>query len=342
MYKQFPDRVLTDLPDSVSKKIKNNIELESGDCRVAKSYLEKTLIHPENACDSVVQAITLIKFYMEIRATVPQTTVDYMMAHVRDEEFLMELQAYDKISPTVKVVMNTLPLRNNTSSLLSFCHINSDQGFRRWNLYAENYGKLIKSVKRWCELEATHLRSNCEYMLFLDEYHVGNIVRDKVFEPNPSTDMQAFIIKFFDAPVTLPLHFTMDLTDSCVSKAYNLDCKVMSETKHSSVLMLPAKPEMCFQMIQKSILEISKRIIDMTRFQEAMSCDIEGAIFFNGEQIGSIDIDSGEPRFTQEGEDVLGEFCGMQKVVVPLKVEAPKAVKMTFLQRLMFLFNGQV
>ncbi|MCY9861185.1 hypothetical protein OTK49_01425 [Vibrio coralliirubri] len=340
MYKKFPDRVLTDLPESVSSKIKNNVALASSDCRVAKSYLEKTLIHPENACDSVGQAISLIKFYMEIRASVPQTTVDYMLAHVRDEQFLLDLQSYDKISPTVKVVMNTLPLRNSTSSLLSFCHINSDQGFRRWNLYAENYGKLIKSVKRWCELEATHLRGNCEYMLYLDEYHIGNIVCDKVFEPNPSSDMQAFIIKFFDAPVTLPLHFTMDLTDACVSKAYNLDCKVLSETKHSSVLMLPAKPDMSLHMIQKNVLEISKRIIDMTRFQESMSCDIEGAIFFNNEQIGSIDIDSGEPRFTEEGTDVLGSFCGIQKVVEPISNDAEKEVKMSFLQRLRFLFRG--
>lgn len=340
MYKEFPERILSDLPEQVQVKISNQEDLDQNDCRVTKSYLEKTIIHPENACNSVGQAISLIKLYMTINAKIPQSTIEYMRMHVRDEEFLKDLEAYGNISPVVKVCMNTLPMRNGSSSLLSFCHINSDMGFRRWNLYAENYGKLIKSVKRWCDLEATHLRSNCDYVLYLDEYHIGDIKKGKLFLPNPSQDMYPFIIRFFEPPINLVMKFTIDDNNSCGIKSFSFECKVFGDPKHSSILVLPVNPEMKFNMVCKNIIDVSKKIIDITRFQESMSCDIEAELFFNEYPVGSVDIESGEPKLSDEGVEILRDYCGVAKQIEVKAEEKGKVPKMTLFQRLKFVVFG--
>lgn len=340
MYKEFPERILSDLPEQVQAKISSQEDLDQNDCRITKSYLEKTIIHPENACSSVGQAISFIKFYMKINAKIPQSTIEYMRMHVRDEEFLSDLESYSNISPVVKVCMSTLPMRNGSSALLSFCHINSDMGFRRWNLYAENYGKLIKSVKRWCELEATHIRSNCEYVLYLDEFHIGDIKKGKVFMPNQSQDMLPFIIKFFDPPINLVMKFTIGDNEGCGIKSFSFECRIFDDIKHSSILVLPVSPEMKYNMVCKSIIDVSRKIIDITRFQESMSCDIESELFFNGSRVGSVDIDSGEPKLSEDGVEILREYCGVAKQIEVKVDKQANAPKMTLLQRIRFVIFG--
>lgn len=340
MYKEFPERVLADLPESIRKKISSGEPLDHSDSRVAKSYLEKTIMHPENACDTQAEAIALIRFYIEIGAKIPQVTIDYFTAHIRDESVFMELAAYERVTTEIRINMNTSPLRNQ--SFLSVCHINSDKGFRRWNLYAENYGKLVKSIKRWAETEATHLRPNCEYAVYIDEFHVGVIADGKQFKPNSASDMYGFIIKFFEPPIKITLDFSLTENNECnLANSFNFECRVKGERKHTSMLIFPTSPEMKYAMIIKNLKDVSRKLLDLTRFQESMSCDIEGAILLNNVEIGIIDIDSGEPRLSESGEEHLKDECGIVKEeVVETTEEVEEVARMTFMKRLKFLCFG--
>ncbi|KDM90981.1 hypothetical protein [Photobacterium galatheae] len=334
MQKILPERILSDLPVSVQKKILNHEVLDSNDCRVAKSYLEKTIIHPESTCDSVIQVVSLLQFYMAIHAKIPQSTLDYIRTHLSDEAFLADLERYDNITSVIQVCMNTLPMKNTPSSLLSFCHINSDKGFRRWNLYAENYGKLMKSVKRWCEFEATHLRADCEYVLYLDEFHIGDIKKGKLFTPNPSSDMYPFIIQFFEQPIQLVMKFTLKENERCGIKSFNFECRVCGDLKYSAMLVLPANPEMKCNMVRRNMIDVSKKMLDITRFQESMSCDIEGELFLNDNRVGVVDLESGEPRFDEKGEALLHAYCGMTEQAENQSETCDKSYSLSLFQRI--------
>lgn len=340
MFNEFPERVLADLPETIRNKISSDIELDSSDCRVARSYLEKTIMHLENTCSTEGEARVLARFYMTIGARVPETTIEYFAAHVRDELLLEDLKAYENVTSDIKINMNSSPIRNQ--SFLSVCHINSDKGFRRWNLYAENYGKLVKSIKRWTETEASHLRLNCEYSVHIDEFHVGKVTTGRKFVPNAASDMYGFIFKFFEPPIRITLNFSLtESNESNLANCFSFECKVKEEKKHSSILILPINPDMKYGLISKNIVDVSRKILDLTRFQEAMSCDIEGTILLNSVEIAAVDIDSGEPRITEAGESHLKAECG----VLPIEDDdSPKMpdqmLKMSLWQRIKFVFLG--
>lgn len=340
MFEEFPERVLADLPESIRKKIIESELLDASDCRVARSYLEKTIMHPENACDGDSQILALIRFYVFINARIPQATVDHLSMNVGNDAIMMELADYERITSDIIVSMNTSPLRNQ--SFLSVCHINSDKGFRRWNLYAENYGKLIKSIKRWSEVDASHLRSNCRYLVYVDEFHVGNVEYGRIFVPNPASEMYGFILKFFEPPIKVTLDFTLtESQEFNFENCYNFTCKIKNESKHNSMLILPLNSEMKYSLISKNITSVSRKILDLARFQESMSCDIEGTILLNGVVLALIDIDSGEPQLTDEGEIHLKTQCGLVTEEEDGEQELlEKRVKMTFFERIKFVFSG--
>ena len=336
----LPDRVLSGLPDAVKVKIVNNDELNSSDCRVAKSYIDRTIIHPEQICDDVNQTISLVALYMKIGSAVPQRTIDYLKDSGVDSDFLLQAQSYKKITSSIKVNLDTLPQSGGASTLLSFCHINSDHGFRRWNLYAENYGKLIKSVKRWCECEALHLRDDCQYDLYLDKIHIGRIVRNRIFEPNCSTDMMNFILQFFQLPISLPLYFTLAGGDNSVIEPQIFECKVYAELKYNAALILPENNKMKYKMICKNILDVTSRTVNAIRFQDSISCDIDATIYFNQSIVGFLDIDTCEAKITKEGRLILEDYCGVVGDDELSGLKNKSGGKMNVFQRLKFVLFG--
>jgi hypothetical protein len=72
-----------------------------------------------------------------------------------------------------------------------------------------------------------------------------------------------------------------------------------------------------------------------------MSCDIEGSISLNNTEIGIIDIDSGEPRLSESGEDYLKGESGIIREEIDETTEGMETVsRMTFIQRLRFVIFG--
>ncbi|ELP6119297.1 hypothetical protein QTV43_000441 [Vibrio vulnificus] len=297
--------------------------MDPTDKKTAKSYLEKKLIHPQNICDSKSEVSVLLRLYMIVGARIAKETVDYVNYHINDEELVVLLSEYDNIIEHPIVELNSNVLSQHSFS--SFWHINADRGPKRWNLYAENFCKLVVSIKRWVSEEAPHLKNNCKYAVKLDSKLIGYIEPNKEFVPLKTSELEEFIYKYFGSPINLTLDCTLKckggvgVARNSVKGLVELSVYMSSEKQNELTFILPSSNSLKLEMVKEKIVECCKQIVDSRRYRESITSDIQGYIKLNGVQIGILPIESNDIVFGDDFvvtvEKSLG--CELSDVVSP-------------------------
>ncbi|MGR5555880.1 hypothetical protein ACQKQC_06200 [Vibrio fortis] len=300
-YQKLPERLLTEIPQTITDKIHSGLDLDPTDKKTAKSYLEKKLIHPQNICDSKAEVSMLLRLYMVVGARIAKETVEYVSCHINDEGLVDMLSEYDNVIEYPIVELNSNVLSQHSFS--SFWHINADRGPKRWNLYAENFCKLVVSIKRWVSEEAPHLKNNCKYAVKLDSKLIGYIEPNKIFRPLVANELEEFIYKYFGSPINLTLDCSLKckggtgVARNSVKGLVELSVYMGLEKQNELSFILPSSNTLKLEMVKEKIVECCKEIVDSRRYRESITSDIQGFINLNGVQVGVLPIESNKIVF---------------------------------------------
>lgn len=313
----LPPRILAELPSKISQKIVNSEPLDESDQRVVCSYLDNTIIHPENTAETPQQLASILRFYMDVGAWLNSHTVRYAKNTLNSESLHNALNSYEKVSDEIKVVLKKSPIPTNVSNstFLSFCSMNADKGFKTYNFYAENFGKLLKTLERWVKLGAPHLLDNCNYSIYVERQLVAKVVENRDLEPHFDQTVLDFISENFGQPYELDIVFDIERVKNTRFHFENIEmnCRVKNFDVSKRInCAVPESDELKLELVETKLLELTQELIKEIRFRESISADIGASIFVNERQVGVVNYDKDVPTLASEFTDTISEILEVQ------------------------------
>ena len=333
----LPPRILAELPSKISQKIVNSEPLDESDRRVVCSYLDNTIIHPESTAETPQQLVYILRFYMDVGAWLNSYTVRYAKNTLNSESLHSALTDYEKVSDEVKVVLKKSPIPTNVSNstFLSFCSMNADKGFKTYNFYAENFGKLLKTLERWVKLGAPHLLDNCSYSIYVEKQLIAKVVGNRELESHFDQNVLDFISDSFGQPYELDIVFDIErgkntrfdfenIEINCRVKNYDVSKRINCAAPESDVLKV--------RLVGAKVLELTQELIKEIRFRESISADIGATIIVGEQTVGVVNYDKDQPDFVKDFNHIL---CSALNIEPLLEVERNDDVsKQSWLKRL--------
>ncbi|PSV00923.1 hypothetical protein [Photobacterium kishitanii] len=341
-FNYFPELVLLELPENLRKNIGNHEEFEitEQEMRVSCGFLDRVLLHPENICETELALIDLLSFYMKVGAKIPTTTRIYVRNHINSAELNRKLAEYENVSvaPTVKInssVTSQGPMR-------IFSNVNADMGMKRRNIYAENFSKLAKNIQLWVDSESSsYLRNDTDYAVEVDGISIGAIVSGRTFRPRSDTELSDFITKYFESPVDIQIDINIENGGLSIRDSLNFYCFVAGALKQSLSVVLPHDDDLKLAMIKGEIVEMVTSTVNLKRFQESFTADINATVFVNGIAIASMSPGNNILNYVETFDCEIFDIIGVKRSESFCRKEAKK--KSSFFKKLKsFMFKNLI
>ncbi len=335
----LPKRILAEFPNVISDKIAGGEQLSESDKSMIRSYLDSTILHPENMASGSEQLMSLLSFYIHVGARLNYHTIAAVKNSYGNEELNAWLDSYENISSEVKIELRKNPIAS--SGFVNFCAMYADKGCRTHNFYAENFGKLLSSLERWVSMDAPYLMSNCEYVVYVDSLAVAKITKGKKLLPVMNDLVRGFVANTFGAPQELDVYCSIREEDQGAFQIKSIVIEGAVSGSGSSkreTAVLPKSPVLKVRLLKEKVFNLSQQLVKEYAFSETITADIQTRVFVNDQFVGVMGVDRGHSDLLAGIKQYCEEYFSCESSELG-EYEAEEVGRMTWLDRLLSYFK---
>ena len=345
-YKRFPERLLEELHPSVKQKIQSGEEfdLTEKEISVTKEFLQDSVIHVENICDSEASLISALDFYMRIGVQIPESTIKYVKNHAHSNGMNQRLLSYSNIIKNPVVTMNRLRGQDDATGLSVgvFTSLNIDRGTRRKNIYADNFKNLMRNIRGWTGDDATcFIRVGQEYDLVVDGVKIGvikgggnvTVVNDHIVDD--------FISAQFGEPQWMNVSISPEVKNGRCTFYWVCEGDIGIYSGSSSMI-LPSNTKLRTEMVAAEVKVITHHVMQIVRHENELSSDLFANIIFENKHYATVDKAANDLNTTANHTDIILDAIGVEQRPTSnlySKDQMAESVTNTFIHRIFNFFK---
>ncbi|MGR5365859.1 hypothetical protein [Photobacterium damselae] len=312
-YKYFPKRLLDELQRSVRKKIQSNNEfqLTEREKSSTKEFLQDTVVHIENICDSEGSLMAALDFYMQIGAAIPESTVKYVKNSSRSNGMIQRLCAYPRVIKRPVITFRRSGSQSDSNDCMSvFTSVYMDRGTKRKIIYSDSFNNLMRNIQAWVDDDSTcFIRNDQEYDLVVDGCLVATINQGKNISVLCTQDVDDFIDREFGKPLDTKLTIRTEVLRGKCSFYWICD----ESHSGSSSLFLPSQTSLRVDIVRDEIKVIATQAIQQVKHTQSLTSDINLTIELDGVLVAEFNKKSCSLQFVSNLADVVLGAVGIEE-----------------------------